>query len=42
MCHKTTAGELCNMIHLHPAVNELLVDAAEKLAEAIGSPTDTV
>jgi dihydrolipoamide dehydrogenase len=42
MCRKTTAGELCNMIHLHPAVNELLVDAAEKLVEAIGSPTDTV
>lgn len=42
MCRKTTVGQLCNMIHLHPAVSELLVDAAEKLVEAIGSPTDTV
>lgn len=32
MCRHTTAAQLCDMIHNHPTVNELLVDAAGILA----------
>lgn len=32
MCRDTTVGELKNMVHAHPTVNEMLQEAAENLA----------